>query len=220
MTAPLILAIEPDRHQASQLTAIANGLSVEFVLAESGTRALEVLNKRLPDLILTPALLSRRDDVALTERLRELGEAGAHIQTLTIPMLDASEPPSRGSGMLSALRRAKARIAGPDGCDAEAFADQIAVYLQRAAAARSGRTESHTLVVGESLIVQPYGETAVFVEQELPIVSGAAGSVEERAVGVYQAEPSDEWGFFDPEQPRFAALLAKLDEIAAEAGTT
>ena len=34
-----------------------------------------------------------------------------------------------------------------------------------------------------------------------------------------QAKPvQDEWGFFDPEQCGFAALLAKLDEITEGAG--
>jgi hypothetical protein len=30
------------------------------------------------------------------------------------------------------------------------------------------------------------------------------------------SSPQDEWGFFDPDQCGFAALLAKLDEISDE----
>lgn len=207
MTTPLILAIEPDRRQASRLTAIADRLSVRLALVESAAGALEVLDNRLPDLILTPALLSRRDDLALTDRLRELGEAAAHIQTLTIPMLVASEPPSRG-GMLSALRREHARMAGPAGCEAEIFAEQIAVYLKAAVAARPQRTEFQTPAVDETATIQSCAETVVLVEQDPQIATESFSAVEERT--------PDDRIFFDPEQYRFAALLAKLDEIAAE----
>ena len=278
MTTPLILAIEPDRQQAAQLASIAGRLSVELVLMDTTAQALGVLRERLPDLVVTPALLSRRDDLALTERLRGLAEAGAHIQTLTIPILEAPEPPSRG-GMFSALRRKKPRATGPAGCDADTFANQIAVYLERAAEVRRERAEPqapapatvsipvpladarqdaadsveiyNSPVVEELPIVPPSGETAVFVEQERPVATEPARSVEESAPEVFiemapvvhdtggeilvpilpiatthatepntaerdQDGPVDDSSCFDPEQCRYAALLAKLDEITAE----
>ena len=92
MTAALILAIEPDRWRASQLKAIARRIGAELRLTDSMGGALAALHEQTPDLILTPALLSARDDQALTDRLRGLGEAAAHIQTLTIPTL--TEPSS------------------------------------------------------------------------------------------------------------------------------
>ena len=51
MTAPLILAIEPDRQQAAQLALIAGRLSVELVLMDTTALALVVLRERLPYLV-------------------------------------------------------------------------------------------------------------------------------------------------------------------------
>ena len=136
MTKPVILAIEPDARQAGQLQAIARRVGADMQLVKSAERALATFDNRLPDLILTPALLSRRDEVALTDRLRALGEVGAHIQTLTIPILETSEAPARG-GMLSALRREKPRAAGPAACEVDTFAEQVSIYLERAVTIRS-----------------------------------------------------------------------------------
>src|SRR5262252_5157151 len=123
---PLILAIEPDRRQANQLTAMVRGkLHAELVLAESAERALAALGQRVPDLILTSALLSPKDENALGERLRALDGAAAHVQTLTIPVLASASGrgSSRAAGMLSALRRDKGKPAvSHDGCDPAVFA--------------------------------------------------------------------------------------------------
>jgi len=139
MSAPLILAIQPDRRQQSQLASIARRISAELLLTESAERAMAVLGERLPDLILTPALLSHRDEMALTERLRQFGDAAAHIQTLTIPILETAASPSR-KGVLSALRKqkrkGKAHAAETVGCTADTFAEQISIYLTRATEAR------------------------------------------------------------------------------------
>jgi len=136
---PLILAIEPDRQQASQLTSIVRGrLRAELVIADAAEPALAALGDRVPDLILTPALLSTKDEAMLAERLRVLDAAAAHVQTLTIPMLDTPQPrlPS-GRGVLSALLGDKpSSAAAPDGCDPAVFAQQCREYLELAAAER------------------------------------------------------------------------------------
>src|SRR5215510_7612699 len=109
---PLILAIEPDRRQANQLNAVVRGrLHADLVLADSAEEALAALGDRVPDLILTTALLSPTDEVVLGDRLRSLNGAAAHVQTLTIPVLAGPKPSarSRAGGMLSALRRGKAQ---------------------------------------------------------------------------------------------------------------
>src|SRR5262245_41888288 len=142
---PLILAIEPDRRQASQLTAMVRGrLHAELVLGESAERAMAALGQRVPDLILTSALLSPTDENALGERLRSLDGAAAHVQTLTIPVLASSS--GRGSkgagGMLSALRRDKGKPSvAMDGCDPAEFAEQCKEYLERAETERASRAE-------------------------------------------------------------------------------
>ena len=83
----LILAIEPDRRQAAQLTSlIRRHTGAELVLADTTERAIGAIGHRVPDLVLVPALLSPQDDAALAEALRAIAGA-AHVQTLTIPML-------------------------------------------------------------------------------------------------------------------------------------
>ncbi len=139
MSAPLILAIQPDKRQASQLASIARRVSAELLLTESAAKAIVMLGKRVPDLILTPPLLSHKDELALTERLRELGSAGTHIQTLTIPILETAESPSR-KGVLSSLRKpkrkGKAHASETVGCTADTFAEQVSIYLNSAIEAR------------------------------------------------------------------------------------
>jgi CheY-like chemotaxis protein len=136
---PLILAIEPDKRQAAHITSMArHRLHVELVLADSAERALTVLGDRVPDLILTPALLPPQDEAALADHLRELDERAAHVQTLTVPLLASTPPASRARGMLAALRREKPG-ASADGCDPAVFAEQITAYLERAAIERKTR---------------------------------------------------------------------------------
>jgi len=130
----LILAIDTDRRQASQLNTLVKGLAVDFVQATSAGEALQTLGDRIPDLILTPALLSPFDDGVLAEYLRELGPAGAHVQTLRIPVLSA--PAKKASRWSSLFRRPKPSPASSPGCDPTVFAEEITLYLSRAALAR------------------------------------------------------------------------------------
>jgi CheY-like chemotaxis protein len=140
---PLILAIEPDKRQASQLTAIVRSrLHAELVLADSADRALAALGDRVPDLVLTSALLSPKDESMLSDRLRALDGHAAHVQTLTIPVLatHSSHGGGRASGVLAALRREKSRSAG-QGCDPAIFAEQCKDYLDRGAVERAASLE-------------------------------------------------------------------------------
>src|SRR5262249_14860625 len=115
------------------------------VLGESAERALAALGQRVPDLILTSALLSPKDENALGERLRTLDGAAAHVQTLTIPVLASSSGrgSSRAAGMLSALRRDKGKqpTVALDGCDPAVFAEQCKEYLERAETERAALAE-------------------------------------------------------------------------------
>jgi len=136
-TKPVILAIEPDRRQASCLSSVARRMSVELRLVESVAEALTALQEQLPHLILTPTLLPCRDDTMLTDRLRELGDAATHIQRLTTPLLEPDAP--RRGRVLPKLRRGKAPATGAVGCTAETFAEQLAIYLEGAVAAHRAR---------------------------------------------------------------------------------
>ena len=147
MSAPLILAIHPDRRQAPKIASIARHASAELLLAESMERAIAMLSERLPDLILTPTLLSHRDETALTERLRELGDVAAHVQTLTIPIFETAPSTSQKRGVLSSLRKkskGKGHAPHTAGCTVDTFAEQVVIYLIRAVEARIARPAVQT----------------------------------------------------------------------------
>jgi CheY-like chemotaxis protein len=137
----LILAVEPDKRQAKQLTALVRQqVRGELVVADSGAAALAALGDRIPDLILTPALLPPKDEAVLTGWLRKMGDGAAHVQTLAIPIL--AEPgkggkEQSGSSIFGRLREPQSD-SGP-GCDPKVFADQVKVYLDRAGVERSNR---------------------------------------------------------------------------------
>jgi len=168
---PLILAIEPDRRQASELTAIVRGqLHAELVLGESAERALAALGQRVPDLILTSALLSPKDEAVLGERLRALDGSAVHVQTLTIPVL-ASSPgrDGRPGGVLFGLRREKTKLAMSDGCDPDVFAEQCREYLERSATERALLSERAAFTAQEAptVVVAKHAEPA---SSEEPLV--------------------------------------------------
>ncbi len=141
----LILAIEPDRRQANHLTAMVRGrLRAELVLGDTAERALAALGDRVPDLVLTTTLLSPRDEAELTDRLRALDGAAAHLQTLTIPVLasPSAKKSSKAGGMLSGLLRDRGDDDPADGCDPAFFAEQCKEYLKRAASEKAASLEA------------------------------------------------------------------------------
>src|SRR6185503_19271880 len=96
---PLILAVEPDRRQAAQLTGlIRHHVGVELILADTTEGALMAIGHRMPDLVLVPALLAPQDDAALASALRVIA-AATHVRTLTIPVFAngvRKEPAKKG----------------------------------------------------------------------------------------------------------------------------
>ena len=88
---PLILAIEPDRRQAARLTALArNPLNAEIVVTDSAERAVAAISQRVPDLILTPKLLSSKDEAILDFSMRRARQAGwLHAERLAVLDADA-----------------------------------------------------------------------------------------------------------------------------------
>jgi hypothetical protein len=208
----LILAIEPDRRQANHLNSMVRGrLRAELVLADTADRALAALGDRVPDLILTTALLSPKDEVALGERLRKLDGHAAHVQTLTIPMLAAprsqSSSGSRG-GVLSALMGDRPQSSMIEGCDPAVFAEQCAAYLERAAAERA----SHAPLVDEhfeeptpaveppAVVAEPELEDFVSAQSDMPVAS----------------EPLPAWQSFADEPAPVAQPFSEEDTYAAQ----
>jgi hypothetical protein len=142
---PRIVAIETDARQAARIAALAPAhLDAEIAVVPSVDAALEAIHARVPDLVLTPLLLTPRDDAALNARLRELDAAGITLQSLVTPVLaDAvtpdDEPPA--AGLFTLMRRARTTPRVPSGCDPAVFAQQIGDYLARAAAERDERED-------------------------------------------------------------------------------
>ena len=95
---PLILVIVADPHEAAQLATLIQGrLPVDLVQAAEVGEGLLALEDRIPDLILTSPLMSPFDDGVLDEYLRDLGPAGAHVQTLRIPVLSQAPKKAKRS---------------------------------------------------------------------------------------------------------------------------
>ena len=133
--APLVLAIEPDLRQAAIVKRIVKEKALaDVTVVDSRDAAIEAMRTTMPDVLLLSALLSPRDEDELIAHLKTLDNAG-HLQTHTIPQLASALGPGEeraSRGLLSAFRRKK-EPAMASGCDPDLFAEEIRVFLQRAA---------------------------------------------------------------------------------------
>jgi hypothetical protein len=205
----LILAIEPNKNQAHQLNALVRQhLKAELVTAPTAAAALAALGDRIPDLVLTPALFGLRDEAALTERLRQLGSDGSHVQTLAIPILAPAASRGGGNGNNGLLGRKKDKNDPNVGCDPAVFADQIKIYLQRASVERRAQA-SEVTARAMSATVRPaahadapmanddlssfmVGADEFDVDSlEIPLIDPPAAPEEQPASGPPAAEPDD-----------------------------
>ena len=133
---PSILALEPDVRQASILKRmIRDRVHAELIVVDSRDGAISAVNAQVPDVILLTALLSPRDEAEIIAHLRTV-EGAEHVQTHTIPQLASSsedgDAPAGHGGLLGKLRRRKVAETIP-GCDPSAFADEVSVFITRAA---------------------------------------------------------------------------------------
>ncbi|HET9270666.1 MAG TPA: hypothetical protein VFO31_20955 [Vicinamibacterales bacterium] len=204
---PLILAIEPDKRQGSQLAAVVKGLHAELVHRANATDALSALQGRVPDLVLTTSLISPKDDSALAAHLRELGAAAAHVQTVTIPLLGTAAPQRAKGGMLAALRRQKAEAPMTDGCEPSVFAEQVRQYLATA--------EEQKLAAATRLAAEPEAVT------EAPVVEAVETFKSFETFEALDAAPVDEAATTRIEEPAFAewpetpAPVEAFEQLAA-----
>jgi CheY-like chemotaxis protein len=130
---PLILAVERDPQQAAHLASMfKRQFSAELVLVTSASAALKRLAGRVPELVLTSALIRPKDEIELVNWLRDLGAAAAHVQTVTIPVLAAPDGPSGKKAGGLGFGRDREVACMPDTCDPAVFADWISVYLDLA----------------------------------------------------------------------------------------
>ena len=136
----LILAVEPDRHRAAQLTDMARAhLDADMIVSATVAQAFQSLGARVPDVLLTAPLLPPSEESALDDYLRLIGPAAAHVQSLTIPVL-GSAGAAVDRGLLSSFR--KAAREDSEGCEPSEFASQISQYLKEARS-RARRTSAH-----------------------------------------------------------------------------
>src|SRR4029077_18612206 len=84
----LILVVEPDSNRAAQVAALVRAhLKARTIVVDSADRARAALVYSVPDVILMSTLLSANDEARITASLRHLGDAAAHVQVLTVPLL-------------------------------------------------------------------------------------------------------------------------------------
>ena len=151
----LVLAIEPDHHQASAVRRLISERHLaELILVDTKDAAVTAIAEQIPDLILVTAWLDPGDEDELVGWLHTLDDA-SHLRTLTIPQLAA--PPKSHSWMRRlfkplARRGEKERLTG---CDPAIFAEEIATYLKRAVELKSERKATADVVAIEAERPQP-----------------------------------------------------------------
>jgi len=191
----LILAIEPDRRQASVLASIGRKLGAELIIADHAEEALASLGSRVPDLILTSALLSPKDESALAARLRELDDAAAHVQTVTIPVLAKPGKRSSSSKGLFGMLRGDSGDNVIEGCAPNVFAEQVNDYLSRAAADKRANEEARAMGRERPQVPEPSQQAASEVVRDFqqdsvePAASGADPWASEPVGNPITAEP-------------------------------
>jgi hypothetical protein len=207
----LILAVEPDRRRAAQLSAMAHDhLDCEFLVASSGLRAIEALSGRIPDVLLAAPLLPPAEEAALEQHLRQLGAEAAHVPTLAIPLF-STDGNVRQHSVMSRLRRERPQVERSEGCPPALFAEQICEYLARA---REGRKSppAPQLVKAPVIVAPP-------VVEDPPIAEAAISEAAmDDAANAIPLELSDFVDLFidEPAPPVAAAPVAELSTPPVE----
>ncbi len=209
---PLILAIVADPQEAAQLAALIQGrLSVDLVQAAEVGEGLLALDDRIPDLILTSPLMSPFDDGVLDEYLRDLGPAGAHVQTLRIPVLSQAPKKKQRLGF-SLRRRPKPENPALEGCEPKVFADEIEQYLVRAAEEKRHASANETpafVAEGSTAGLTPTSEVqwtpAYSPDAPEENVAWSAPEIEPEPMAwradLLDAQPADDVGYETPIYP-------------------
>jgi hypothetical protein len=123
-----IIAIQPDSQQAATLLRALNELrDLEVVVVESTAAALSLVDERVPDVVLVPALYDPSDADYLGAYLRSRPHA-AHVQVLTIPSLWASRDVATAPRLFERLSGKTERITPAEG-DPRLFASDVVGYL-------------------------------------------------------------------------------------------
>lgn len=125
-----VLAIESDPSRVAALRhVLSRYVSADFQIVHSLNDALTSIDERIPDLVLTSALLPPRDESAIVLRLKEL-PGTRHLQIITTPYFIDSEDPSTGRNVLNFWNRRRSTL--HPFCDSETVGSQIEEYLAQA----------------------------------------------------------------------------------------
>ncbi|HET7219583.1 MAG TPA: hypothetical protein VFJ02_16115, partial [Vicinamibacterales bacterium] len=133
-----IIAIEADHKRRRLLaTLIREYVQAEVKVVDSVAAALDLMRQKLPDLVLTPALLAPKDSADLIAYVKEVD--APYVQLVTLPALDMlADAPQEQTGRLRALlpgfRRRPAPVAPQ--YDRAMVGAQIADALESAREAR------------------------------------------------------------------------------------
>ena len=157
-----VLALEPDLERGRTLRRfLRERVGAEAVVTQTADMAVATLAGRTPDLILTSALASPREELQLMAYLRQLGDA-YNVPVLTIPPLASeNEPPPRGRswfGRRPALRRFP--------YDPDAVSGRIAEALEQSRSAPAPRPRRIAPVPVEPERLPAAADPAPFVRRE------------------------------------------------------
>jgi hypothetical protein len=85
---PRILAIEADQKRRILLAVlIREHVKAELLMADSVQSAINIIGRKVPDLIIAPTLLAPQESAQLTDHVKQLDSA-PYVQMLTVPALD------------------------------------------------------------------------------------------------------------------------------------
>ena len=190
-----ILAIESDPRQAAALSHVVKDRvsGAQLTVVDSKDGAIASIKKKAPDLILVTALFSPREEEELIAHLRTL-EGAEHLQTLTIPLLAASDATDGKSKRgLFGFRKKKTEDVPTQGCDPVVFAEQIAGYLKTAADLKAN---AEAAKMAAERTARRAAETAAEAAAEQPaveIVGEAPGEpvfmADPEPIAAYEPEP-------------------------------
>lgn len=125
-----ILAIESDPEKIVILRRlVSDKLDADVLVADSIESAIDTLEAKRPDVIVTSSLLSPSDDQQLADHLRQAPSLD-HLPVLTLPPLVDTHDEHASDGLVSRLFRRRRRQAWP-AYDADAIAARIEDALQQ-----------------------------------------------------------------------------------------
>jgi CheY-like chemotaxis protein len=169
-----ILLIEPDPERARRLSHILRShIRADFEAVATADAALQAMQERVPDLVLTSTFLPPADEARLNAELRATPGA-AHVQIVNVPHFidDQEGPESSARKVLSFLGRRTAP--NPLSCDPTTVIEDINAYLEQS---RARREAASIGVTSTALVQRPTGVVLAAPSQVGPY---GAGHVDDR----------------------------------------